>query len=131
MKTFKKFILMPSNTAEKFNILGLKSIYWTNNGNEENRFSGATCLVKNPDYPGYCTLCCVHHEPNFSYEFENGYKIEFAPLYTKDGDMILVKYEHDSMFCTVNGHPFMNSDCTLTLCKNGTIDYFNKNNDDN
>lgn len=41
--------------------------------------------------------------------------------------MILINYNHDSMYCVINGHPIKNEDCTFTLWKNGTIDLFNKN----
>ena len=93
-------------------------------------FNGACCLIKNYEYKGYCNLCIVYRSTGCE-QFENGYTIQFAPLYNEVGQMILVEYDKVESYACVNSGGFKDydtgeiGDAELTLWKYGTFTEFN------
>lgn len=82
---------------EKYRVVGLDCAYY---GLGECDFANGACgLIKQDDYPGYCQLCFVFHTKGSENFGSNGYTVEFMPLLTKDGERILLKYEHDCLMC--------------------------------
>jgi hypothetical protein len=125
-----KYNIKYLSCADKYKtyiIDGLKNIYHGQITNYKNLFNGASCLIRNKKYKGYCNLCIVYHSDE-SDIFDNGYSIHFAPLYDENGNIILIKYESDDIFVTVhcgrqNG-PWEYNDAKLTFFINGTFDKF-------
>ena len=109
---------------------GLKHIKFDKDGKTDWDFNGACCLIKNADYKGYCNLCVVYHSKGCE-QFENGYTIQFAPLYNEFGQMILLEYDKDESYASIHGGGFKNydtgeiMDAELTLWKYGTFTEFN------
>lgn len=99
----KKFNLEPvrhyggDTPYTQYQVIGLDIAY--HGLNKTDYANGACGLIKQKNYPGYCQLCFVYHTDD-SENFGNGCTVEFMPLITKDGERILVKYDHDSLFCT-------------------------------
>ena len=63
--------------------------------------NGACGLLKQEKYPGYCQLCFIFHSEESENFGRNGYTVEFLPLLTKEGERILIKYDHDCCMCSV------------------------------
>ena len=80
-----------------YRVVGLTTAYY---GSGDTDYANGACgLIKQKNYPGYCQLCFVYHTEDSDHYENNGCTVEFMPLITKDGERILVKYEHDSLFC--------------------------------
>lgn len=79
-----------------YKVDGLVRAYY---GPGKNDYANGACgLIKQKQYPGYCQLCFVYHTDD-SENFDNGCTVEFMPLVTENGERILVKYDHDCLFC--------------------------------
>lgn len=95
-------------------------------------FGGAAALLMNPEYEGYCTLCMVYNTKDSDSFGQPGYTMEFAPLYDKDENLILIKYDRDVTFCTIDrGYTFGKEKCDACICfvKNGIFTEFNPKNE--
>lgn len=109
---------------------GLKEINFDKEGKYDWHFSGACCLIKNSEYKGYCNLCIVYHSKGCE-QFEDGYTIQFAPLYNEFGQKILLEYDKDESYASIHGGGFKDydtgkiRDAELTLWKYGTFTEFN------
>ena len=122
---------------------GLKMAYYKDhNGNLES-FGGAVGLLKNEDYKGYCNLCMTYHSFNDDKVGDNNlpgpvYVVEFSPLYNEYGQLILVKYDRDEIFATIDRGGYKDyydaedfskyrvADAELTLWRNGAFTEFKK-----
>lgn len=123
-----------NNEYSRYKIVGLKRAYY---GLGETDFAdGASGLLKQEKYPGYCQLCLVFHTED-SENFGNGYTVEFTPLLTKEGERILIKYDHDCCMCSVETgqidyEEYYNtgikkwSDVTLTFFNKGVCKMWDK-----
>ena len=94
-------------------------------------FGGICGLIRCKEYPGYCFLCMTYHkQKNGEFAMPN-YIIDFSPLYNKEGQMILIEYDHDDI-CTVidKGYKdYMTNkwvDCELTFWNHGCFYEFRK-----
>jgi len=94
-------------------------------------FGGSCGLLRNGDYKGYCNLCATYHTMDTEHLWKPGYTVEFAPLYNKYGQMILVEYDKDDVFCMVSPgykdydgkkHKMLNAE--LTFFKHGAFTEF-------
>lgn len=106
-----------------YTIVGLNRLFCRKNHEYDYEFNGAACLVKNANHPGYCNLCIVYSKHG-SDEFEDGHTITFAPLYDEDGNIVLVKYDHDSMFCSTHSRHYKGENIELVFWKNGVFEGF-------
>ena len=80
-----------------YRVVGLSHAYY---GSGKSDYANGACgLIKQKNYQGYSQLCFVYHTDD-SDNFGNGCTVEFMPLITKDGERILVKYDHDCLLCT-------------------------------
>lgn len=80
-----------------YRVVGLTTAYY---GSDKNDYANGACgLIKQKNYPGYCQLCFVYHTDDSDNYGNKGCTVEFLPLVTKNGERILVKYDHDSLLC--------------------------------
>ncbi len=128
---YKLEVFFNDDEYQRCRIGGLKEIYFDNSNRANHLFSGAACLIKNKDYKGYCNLCIVYHS-NGCDEFENGFTIQFAPLYNSYGQIILLEYDRDEFLVSVESGRYRNydiseiKDSTITFFKNGFFTEFYK-----
>ena len=112
-------------------IVGLDNCYYRHSYDgllEPSPFGGASALLMNPEYEGYCTLCMVYNTNESDSLGNPGYTMEFAPLYDKDENLVLIKYDRDVTFCSVNqGYTFGKEKCepSITFFKKGIFVEFN------
>ena len=113
------------NTYSGYSIQGLKNIPY---GDGSYDYQGACALLKDPNYPGYSSLCAVYRKDYESPVFgKNGMTIQFEPLYNDQGQRILVKYNKDEVFAIVDmvhGLPscgIPRGDCRLTTLRHGSV----------
>ena len=84
----------------RYHIVGLKRAYYDKD--DDLSFANGACgLLKQEKYPGYCQLCFIFHSEESENFGRNGYTVEFLPLLTKEGERILIKYDHDCCMCSV------------------------------
>lgn len=138
MNDIAKYSLELKNKDEdytRYHIVGLQKAYYKydwDKGKLED-FGGAAGLIRSEKYKGYCILCMTYH----SYESDElpkpAYMVEFSPLYNELGQMILIEYDRDVLFCSVDrgGYPenWDNPklvDATITFWNNGTFEEFIK-----
>lgn len=123
MNTIAKYELELSGKNDKYTTCRIGDIQKIYCDEESNMiFHGACALLKNPDYPGYCTLTIVHHSKRDD-EFKNGYLIQFAPLYNEYGQVILIKYDHDDNYCSISSD-VDSKKVFITFFNNGVVNYF-------
>lgn len=97
VKKFDMEFVSSQDGYTTYRVVGLTTAYY---GSGKSDYANGACgLIKQKNYPGYSQLCFVYHTDD-SYNFGNGCTVEFMPLITKDGERILVKYDHDSLLCT-------------------------------
>lgn len=127
MEEFALYNLIKKESTDKeyiyYTIVGLNKLFCRKNHEYDYEFNGAACLVKNANHPGYCNLCIVYSKHG-SDEFEGGHTITFAPLYDEAGNIVLVKYEHDSMFCSAHSRHYKKENIELVFWKNGVFEGF-------
>lgn len=111
------------NEYSYYTIVGLNRLFCRKNHKHDYEFNGAACLVKNANHPGYCNLCIVYSKHG-SDEFEDGYTVTFAPLYNEDGNIVLIKYDHDSMFCSVHSRHYKGENIEIVFWNNGVFEGF-------
>lgn len=111
-----------------YRVVGLTTAYY---GSGDTDYANGACgLIKQKNYPGYCQLCFVYHTDDSDHYGNDGCTVEFMPLVTKDGERILVKYEHDSLICIferglkdygkwLNTNEEVWTDGTITFLDNG------------
>lgn len=117
-----------------YRVVGLSHAYY---GSGKSDYANGACgLIKQERHPGYCQLCFVYHTDDSS-TFDNGCTVEFMPLLTKDGERILVKYDHDCLYCSFDGghkdydkwfetHEEVWTDGTITFRDNGYCDLWDE-----
>ncbi len=90
-----------NNEYSRYKIVGLDRAYYDRD--DDHSFANGACgLLKQEKYPGYCQLCFVYHTAGDSENFgSNGYTVEFLPLITKNGERILIKYDHDCCMASI------------------------------
>lgn len=107
-----------------YRVVGLTTAYY---GSGDTDYANGACgLIKQKNYPGYCQLCFVYQTNDSENYGSNGCTVEFMPLITKDGERILVKYEHDSLLCIFEcGHKDYDKwmDTNEEVWKDGTITF--------
>ena len=130
---YKLEIKSKDDTYTRCRIGGLKKAYykwdWKNDKLED--FSGCAGLIRSKEYKGYCILCMTYHSHK-SYDLPKpAYMVEFSPLYNEYGQMILVEYDKDVLFCSVDRGGYKENwdsdtivDATLTFWNNGTFEEF-------
>ena len=124
-------LIEQDDTYTRCRIGGLDNIYFDPEVlSVESLFNGASGLIRSKSYPGYCYLCAVYHTPS-SENFLEGYTVEFAPLYNKYGQKILLAYDKDIIMCSVrSGYKdyvtYKDIDAAITFWNNGTFEYFDK-----
>ena len=84
----------------QYRIAGLERAYY-NKDDEHSYANGACGLLRQEKYPGYCQLCYIFHTEDSENFGTNGYTVEFLPLLTKEGERILIKYDHDCCMCNI------------------------------
>ena len=140
MNDYKKYKLIKVSKDETYTrceIVGLKQAYYISSYEKILKdYGGAAGLIKNEDHPGYCNLCVTYH--SFNNEKvgntnlpEPVYVVEFSPLYNEKGQLILIKYNKDEVFCSVDRGGYRGSndpdkliDARLTLWNNGVFTEF-------
>lgn len=111
-------------------IKGLTGIYCKDDWFQVHTYNGAAGLLKTPSYPGYCVLCQVYHSNKSDELPAPGHTIEFSPLYNKNGEIILLKYDSDVSFASVdsNGHNDYDTglpvESVISFWNNGTFTEF-------
>lgn len=112
MNTVKKYRLVGKKDEGKYRdytIKGLQMAYYKPEWGDGKlmSFGGACGLLKNENYPGYCSLCMTYHSFNDDKVGNTNlphpvYVVEFSPLYNEKGQMILVKYNADEVFASID-----------------------------
>ena len=106
-----------------YDIKGLKNAWYVPTwGSPKQTFGGSAGLLKTNDYPGYCILCMTYHTPAKHDLPGPGYIVEFCPLYNHEGEMILIKYDCDETFVSVDRGYFVGETehyATLTVYTHG------------
>ena len=117
-------------TYNGYTICGLKYIPY---GDGSYDYQGACALLKDPNHEGYCSLCAVYRKDGESNVFgNNGTTVQFEPLYNKDGQRILIKYNRDEIFAMIDMVPGLpkcgipRGDCRLTTLKYGSVDMWSE-----
>lgn len=138
MNDIAKYSLELKNKDEDYTrcrIAGLQKAYykcdWKKGKLED--FGGAAGLIRSKEYKGYCFLCMTYHSHKSDELPKPAYMVEFSPLYNELGQMILIEYDRDVLFCSVDrgGYPenWDNPklvDATITFWNNGTFEEFTK-----
>jgi hypothetical protein len=107
----------------------LKAVYFEKDVQTTNtRYNGAVGLIRNSEYKGYCNLCMVYHSLGCD-NFKNGYTVNFAPLYNEFGQMILIEYDRDDIYCAIDcrQEDYVKNqilDCEITFWNYGTFKEF-------
>lgn len=120
----------------RYYIVDLKRAYYDKD--DDLSFANGACgLLKQEKYPGYCQLCFIFHSEESENFGSNGYTVEFLPLLTKEGERILIKYDHDCCMCSIetgqiDSEEYYNtgikkwSDMTLTIFNKGVCKMWDK-----
>lgn len=130
VKKYKLELVTTDDTYIKCRIGELKQAYYKDYSGNLAIFNGACGLLRNEEYKGYCNLCAVYHS-NESEHFSNGYTVEFAPLYNEQGQLILIEYDADVTFASVDGGWYdydlkdIIREARITFWKYGTFTEFN------
>lgn len=120
---------------ETYTIVGLDNCYYSRSNETAFSgypFAGAAALLMNPEYEGYCTLCMVYNTADSDTFGQPGYTMEFSPLYDKNGNLVLIKYDRDVTFCSVDsGYTFGKEkyEAAITFHKKGIFVEFNPKNE--
>lgn len=130
---YKLELKSKDETYTRYRIEGLDMTYYKcswNKGKLET-FGGSCGLIRCIDYPGYCFLCMTYHKQEEGEFSKPNYIVDFSPLYNKYGQMILIEYDHDDIFTSIDrGHADYQTnkwiDCQLTFWNNGAFDHFNE-----
>lgn len=134
MEDIRKYKLELGTTDDtylRYRVGELKQVYYKDHSGNLAVFNGACGLLMNEEYKGYCNLCAVYHS-NGSEQFQNGYTIEFAPLYNEQGQLILIEYNADVTFASIDGGWYDydlkdTRDARITFWRHGTFTEFNNN----
>ena len=134
MKKFAKYSLKKiseDETYTRYEVKGLEKAYYRSvvkDGVLED-FGGGCGLLKNSKHKGYCNLCMTYHKMESDELPEPGYMIEFSPLYDKLGRAILIKYDRDEVFTSIDRGGYRKSYdsdeielATLTIWNNGAFE---------
>ena len=132
MEKIRKYKLVLYDTDETYimyRIDGLKNVYYKKYDSKLETFGGICGLVRNSRFPGYCNLCMTFHSTDGDNLPDPVYKVEFSPLFNKDGEMILIRHNSDELCASINrGYMDYDTrefvDCGLTLWRHGTFDGF-------
>jgi len=139
MEKVAKYNLKLKSKDNKYTVCyieGLQNAYYKDYQNNLESFGGGCGLIKCELYEGYCILCMTYHSFNEDKVGninlpEPTYVVEFSPLYNKNGDMILIKYDKDEVFCSIDGGGYQENwdsdklvDASLTFWNNGTFKEF-------
>ena len=136
MNDIAKYSLELKNKDEDYTrcrIAGLQKAYykcdWKKGKLED--FGGAAGLIRSKEYKGYCFLCMTYHSHKSDELPKPAYIVEFSPLYNELGQMILIEYDHDVLFCSVDRGGYKENwdsnkivDATLTFWNDGTFEKF-------
>jgi hypothetical protein len=131
MEKVRKYRLVLKQTDGiyiRYAIDGLKMAFYKNYDSKLETFGGGCGLVRNSRFPGYCNLCMTFHS-KASNHFENGYTVEFSPLFNKDGEMILIRHNSDELYAYADrGYMDYDTrefvDCELTMWRHGLFEGF-------
>ena len=121
-------------TYTRYYIKGLKKAYYRSELKGECQledFGGACGLIKSAKHKGYCVLCMTYHKMESDELPRPGYMVEFSPLYDEFGRIILIKYDRDEVFTSIDRGGYKKSwdsdeivDATLTTWNNGAFEEF-------
>ena len=78
----------------KYYIVGLEMAYYKYAYNNYKIFDGNCALVSSKEHKGYCFIYSINNESDDT--------IKLSPLYNKEGNMILVEYDHDNLSVVLN-----------------------------
>jgi hypothetical protein len=130
---YKLELKSKDETYTRCRIGGLDMAYmkcsWSKNPDQLETFGGICGLIRCKEYPGYCFLCMTYHKQEDGEFAMPNYIIDFSPLYNKEGQMILIEYDHDDI-CTAIDRGYKDYytnkwvDCELTFWNNGCFDEF-------
>ena len=97
---YKLELISKNKTYTKCRIDNLDMAYYKCSYNGElQSFSGICGLLRCKEYPGYCFLCMTYHSNELT---KSKYIVEFSPLYNKEGQIILIEYDHDDVCTFIN-----------------------------
>lgn len=128
---YKLELISKDDTYTRCRIGGLDMAYykceWKDNKFET--FGGICGLIRCKEYPGYCFLCMTYHKQKDGEFSMPNYIIDFSPLYNKEGQMILIEYDHDDICTSIDrGYKDYDTnkwvDCELTFWNHGCFDKF-------
>lgn len=135
MINFSKYKLeqiSKDETYTRYYIKGLKKAYYRLELKDEGQledFGGACGLIKSAKHEGYCILCMTYHKMESDELPGPGYMIEFSPLYDESGKIILIEYDRDEIFTSIDRGGYRKSwdseeivDATLTTWNNGAFE---------
>lgn len=129
MKNTKKYQLIKTikdSGYTRYIIKDLDCVYYGKEvGDHVQHYGGACGLLKTEQYPGYCVLCASYRTNEVDYLPEGGCRIEFTPLYDKEGNIILVKYKHDEVFAIIGIDYIYSHDKTNVTGNNYTLSVLN------
>lgn len=110
--------ILKDETYTRFKVPGLTTLWCDTQ--KTCPFNGACALLQNPAHPGYATLRYVYHQK----QDEDIYRIEFSPLYDQDLNEILIRCDHDVLYCAIDTHNGYHKECAqLTFWNNGVIEF--------
>ena len=138
MDNVAKYKLKPIKEDETYTacrIVGLKNAYHKSYNGELEDYGGACGLVKNAEHKGYCNLCMTYHSLNDEKVGRTNlpdpvYVVEFSPLYNESGQMILIEYDRDEVFCIIDRGGYQDYDtkkivdADITFWKHGAFTEF-------
>lgn len=130
---YKLELISIDDTYKRCRVSGLKKAYYkcSYKNDELEDFGGACGLIRNSEYKGYCNLCSVYHSNKTDNLPEPGYTVEFSPLYNEYGQMILIEYDQDVLYCSIDRGGYKENwdsdkivDARITFWVNGTFTEF-------
>ena len=127
---YKLELISKDETYTRCRIGSLDMVYYKCSYNGELQSFGGICgLIRCKEYPDYCILCMTYHKQKDGEFNKPNYIIDFSPLYNKEGQMILIEYNHDDICTSIDrGYKDYRTnkwvDCELTFWNNGCFDGF-------
>ena len=131
---YKLELISKDDEYTRYRIGGLDMAYYKtsnlyNSSDKLETFGGICGLIRCKEYPGYCFLCMTYHKQEDGEFSMPNYIIDFSPLYNKEGQMILIEYNHDDICTSIDrGYKDYKTnkwvDCELTFWNNGCFDGF-------